>query len=221
MAWAATSPTRPCALLPSWPPADRARVRAGARLGHADGGRPVRRSRPSWRRPERGEAPSPPVASAGGQGDWSCWTSAHLRGLTGRTYRTVWVGEPATTEQVRIYDVVAASQAAGVAAVRQESPRRHRQGLPSGHRRRRMGEQFVHGTGHGVGLDIHEAPSVASSSSDTLMPGHVVTVEPGVYLPGSPACASRTRRGDRTAAAISSPSPKGTPCLSFTVESLF
>ncbi len=42
----------------------------------------------------------------------------------------------------------------------------------------------MHGTGHGVGLDIHEAPSVASSSSDTLIPGHVVTVEPGVYLPG-------------------------------------
>jgi Xaa-Pro aminopeptidase len=42
----------------------------------------------------------------------------------------------------------------------------------------------VHGTGHGVGLDIHEAPSVASTSSATLVPGHVVTVEPGIYLPG-------------------------------------
>jgi Xaa-Pro aminopeptidase len=99
--------------------------------------------------------------------------------------RTVWVGEPATAEQVRIYDVVAASQAAGVAAVRAGIPaadidRVCRQVIGDAG----WGEQFVHGTGHGVGLDIHEAPSVASSSSDTLMPGHVVTVEPGVYLPG-------------------------------------
>jgi Xaa-Pro aminopeptidase len=45
-------------------------------------------------------------------------------------------------------------------------------------------DRFVHGTGHGVGLDIHEAPAVASTSVDTLQSGHVVTVEPGVYFPG-------------------------------------
>ena len=47
-----------------------------------------------------------------------------------------------------------------------------------------MGEAFVHGSGHGVGLDVHELPRVASGSSAVLEPGNVLTVEPGVYLPG-------------------------------------
>jgi Xaa-Pro aminopeptidase len=46
-----------------------------------------------------------------------------------------------------------------------------------------MGDAFVHSTGHGVGLDVHEEPRLSSRSTDTLAAGHVVTVEPGVYLP--------------------------------------
>jgi Xaa-Pro aminopeptidase len=98
--------------------------------------------------------------------------------------RTVCVGEP-TEEMQRVVDVVVASQAAGVAAVRTgvscaDIDRACREVIAGAG----WAERFVHGTGHGVGLDIHEAPAVAATSSDTLARGHVVTVEPGVYLPG-------------------------------------
>ncbi len=46
------------------------------------------------------------------------------------------------------------------------------------------GDKFGHGTGHGVGLEIHEAPGVSGRSSTVLKPGMVITVEPGIYLPG-------------------------------------
>jgi Xaa-Pro aminopeptidase len=46
------------------------------------------------------------------------------------------------------------------------------------------GEQFGHGLGHGIGLEVHEAPAVRPESTDTLEPGHVASCEPGIYLPG-------------------------------------
>ena len=47
-----------------------------------------------------------------------------------------------------------------------------------------FGENFGHGLGHGVGLMVHEAPRLSAESSDTLEPGHAVTIEPGIYLEG-------------------------------------
>jgi Xaa-Pro aminopeptidase len=47
-----------------------------------------------------------------------------------------------------------------------------------------LGRYFVHGTGHGVGLEIHEEPRLGRGSPARLKAGNVITLEPGVYLPG-------------------------------------
>ncbi len=98
--------------------------------------------------------------------------------------RTVCVGEPASGTARRMVEVVARSQQAGVEAVRAGVDGKAVDEVcrtviaEAG-----WADAFLHGTGHGVGLEIHESPRVSSASSDTLVAGHVVTVEPGVYLP--------------------------------------
>jgi Xaa-Pro aminopeptidase len=99
--------------------------------------------------------------------------------------RTVWVNKLDHADIRRALEVVLESQAAGVAAVGPgvravDVDRACREVIEAAG----LGDRFVHGTGHGVGLEIHEAPSVSAASTDTLSRGHVVTVEPGVYLPG-------------------------------------
>jgi Xaa-Pro aminopeptidase len=109
---------------------------------------------------------------------------ALVDGYCSDTTRTVSVGEPAEAAYRRMFDVVREAQQAGVDAVRAGVAAK---GVDQACRdvigAAGWGDRFVHGTGHGVGLDIHEAPAVASTSADTLAAGHVVTVEPGVYLP--------------------------------------
>ena len=100
--------------------------------------------------------------------------------------RTFAVGGEPTGELARVFEVVAESQRAGVAAVR---PGEESGSVDATCRKIIEGagwlDRFEHGTGHGVGLDIHEAPSVGPGSTAILAPGAVVTVEPGVYLPGT------------------------------------
>jgi Xaa-Pro aminopeptidase len=96
--------------------------------------------------------------------------------------RTVMVGEPSGT-QSRMYEVVREAQAAGVAAVKAGADAKAvDDACRSVIREAGWGEAFLHATGHGVGLDIHEPPRVARTTDDMLADGHVVTVEPGVYL---------------------------------------
>jgi Xaa-Pro aminopeptidase len=100
--------------------------------------------------------------------------------------RTFCVGGPPTGELATVFNVVAESQRLGVAQVEP--------GVSTGSVDRACrdaiaasgwADRFEHGTGHGVGLDIHEGPSVGPGSTAILVPGTVVTVEPGVYLPGT------------------------------------
>ena len=83
-----------------------------------------------------------------------------------------------------IYDLVLRAQEAALDAVRPGPAGREIDAVArdliaaEGH-----GDHFGHGLGHGVGLEVHEAPRLARSASDTLEAGNVVTVEPGVYVP--------------------------------------
>ncbi len=110
---------------------------------------------------------------------------ALLDGYCSDMTRTVWVEGISDLQMRRAVSVVLESQAAGVAAVRAGATCASvdaacREVIAEAG----WADRFVHGTGHGVGLDIHEAPSVSATSTDTLVAGQVVTVEPGVYLPG-------------------------------------
>jgi Xaa-Pro aminopeptidase len=98
--------------------------------------------------------------------------------------RTVAFGEP-VAELQKVHDVVAAAQQAGIDALRPgvlaaDVDRAARSVIEDAG----YGDRFTHGLGHGVGLDIHEGPSLRRDGDDVVPAGAVVTVEPGVYLPG-------------------------------------
>jgi len=114
--------------------------------------------------------------------DWGASLDGYCSDCT-RTYAT---GDAIAEEAREVYELVRAAQAAGVAAVRPgptgvELDSRVRELIVAGGH----GEHFGHGLGHGVGMEIHEGPRLSQTGSkDPLVAGNVVTIEPGVYLPG-------------------------------------
>ncbi len=110
---------------------------------------------------------------------------ATFEGYRSDMTRTFCVGGEPAGELARVFAVVASSQRAGVAAV---APGVDAKAVDDACRAvigdAGWAEAFEHGTGHGVGLDIHEAPTVSPLGTATLSPGVIVTVEPGVYLAG-------------------------------------
>jgi Xaa-Pro aminopeptidase len=98
--------------------------------------------------------------------------------------RTLCVGE-LSGELAELLDAVLAAQRAGLRAVRAGATGGDVDAACRGSLAEAgYGAAFVHATGHGVGLEIHEAPALAKGSTDILEPGAVVTVEPGAYLAG-------------------------------------
>jgi Xaa-Pro aminopeptidase len=97
-----------------------------------------------------------------------------------RTFATGDLGDDAH----EVYELVRSAQQASLEAIRPGASGKEVDAVPremiaeAGH-----GDHFGHGTGNGVGLEVHEGPRLATTSEDDLAEGNVVTVEPGVYLP--------------------------------------
>jgi Xaa-Pro aminopeptidase len=109
---------------------------------------------------------------------------ARFEGYHADMTRTLAFGEP-PAELREIYELVLAAQLAGVEAVRAgvggaEADRGSRRIIEEGG----YGERFSHSLGHGVGLEVHEGPTLRATSEDVLPAGTVVTVEPGIYVAG-------------------------------------
>jgi Xaa-Pro aminopeptidase len=112
--------------------------------------------------------------------DLGCAVEGYCSDCT-RTFATGDVGDEAR----EAYELVRSAQAAAVAAVAAGAEAKAvdaaaRDEIEQAGR----GDQFGHGTGHGVGLEVHEAPRIAPKVETTLESGNVVTIEPGVYVPG-------------------------------------
>ncbi len=111
--------------------------------------------------------------------DFGCVVDGYCSDLT----RTVVLGA-ADDRQLEIYAIVLKAQGASIAEVSAGAEAAYvdrvarRVISDAGH-----GDRFGHGLGHGVGLDIHEAPTIKKTSEDVLEQGDVVTIEPGIYLP--------------------------------------
>jgi Xaa-Pro aminopeptidase len=110
---------------------------------------------------------------------------AMVDGYCSDVTRTFVVGAPGSAEQAEVHALVARAQRAALDGVRAGMTGRQADALArdviaaAG-----RGEAFGHSLGHGVGLEVHEAPRLAQTVEETLAPGVVVTVEPGVYLEG-------------------------------------
>jgi len=112
------------------------------------------------------------------------WGATAVQGYKSDLTRIIVTGK-ISPKLARIYRVVLNAQRIGIDSIRPglrccDVDQAARKSIANAG----YGKNFGHGLGHGIGLDIHEGPRLGPSSTETLKPGMVVTVEPGVYLPG-------------------------------------
>jgi Xaa-Pro aminopeptidase len=112
--------------------------------------------------------------------DFGCLVDGYHSDMT----RTVAFGDP-PAELREVYEVVRSAQQAGIDAVRAGvsgavADRAAREVIVEAG----YGDRYTHSLGHGVGLEVHEGPNLRAGGTDVLPPAAVVTVEPGIYLPG-------------------------------------
>jgi Xaa-Pro aminopeptidase len=128
-----------------------------------------------------GRASASPIAR---RGFVVCDFGVILAGYCSDMTRTVHVGRPSARARLA-YEAVLEAQLAAVGAVRAGvSTGAVDQAARKVLKKHKLARYFTHSTGHGVGLEIHEAPRVGANGSDVLQAGMVITIEPGIYLPG-------------------------------------
>ena len=106
-----------------------------------------------------------------------------LAGYCSDQTRTVWVGSAPEEARGPTMQCGKRSRRPSMRSARGHCGR-SRRGSEKVLRKAGLGKYFTHSTGHGVGLEIHEAPRVATGQKEVLQPGMVITIEPGVYFPG-------------------------------------
>jgi Xaa-Pro aminopeptidase len=116
--------------------------------------------------------------------DWGAKGRYYTSDLT-RVVRSPFSGPRVETELEKIYTVVLQAQKQAIAAVRPGVAAKDVDAVcRSVIAEAGYGERFNHGLGHGIGLQVHEAPDIRSTSTDVLQAGMVFTIEPGIYIEG-------------------------------------
>jgi len=109
---------------------------------------------------------------------------AYYKGYCSDLTRTVVVGKP-TSKHRQIYETVLEAQLTALQQLKPGMTGKEADGVARGViEKAGFGSFFGHGTGHGLGMEIHEEPRLSSQSNTVLQPGMTVTVEPGIYIPG-------------------------------------